>query len=200
MKRIWKIIIIWIFLLICISAYEEDREIYFTTISVEEDMKYLDSVIKTQNGVSDSVIDRVEAEIQKLPTKLWKQYFYDGGELKIVSESLSDSENNVVGSFSIINEVYMTITINEDYIEYSLCHEFSHYLYHLIDVNNYLGYQQMLTEKESLWRDLMSSNQYFYAESEYFAEVGKLYFREQIDPERYPKTVKFFDVLTEQYR
>lgn len=196
----WKVILIWIFLLMCISAYEENREMHLTTISIEDDMNYLNSVIKIHNGVSKSTIDRVESEIQKLPTKLWKQYFYDGGELKIVSDSISDSRSNVVGSFSIINEVYMTITINEEYIEYSLCHEFSHYLYHLIDINNYMGYQQMLTEKDSLWKDLMSSNQYFYSESEYFAEVGKLYFSKQIDPEKYPKTVKFFEVIIEQYQ
>ena len=192
--------VIIIFLFLCMSAYEKDREMFLSTVSVEDNMSYLNSVIETQDGVSTSVIDEVESEIQMLPTRLWKQYFYDGGKLRIVSQELSDSEENVVGSFNVINEVEMTITVNEDYIEYSLCHEFSHYLFYIEDVNRYLGYQYMISEKESIWQNLMSSNEYFYSESEYLAEAGKLYFRGQIDPEIYPKTVEFFNVLTEQYR
>lgn len=200
LKEYLKAGIVFLFLILCMFSYEEDREMYLTTISTEDDMYYLKSVIEIQDGVSTSVINRVESEIQKIPTRLWKQYFYDGGKLRIVSQELSDSEENVVGSFNVINEVEMTITVNEDFIEYSLCHEFSHYLFYIEDVNRYLGYQYMLSEKESIWQNLMSSNEYFYSESEYFAEAGKLYFRGQIDPKIYPKTVEFFNVLTEQYR
>lgn len=199
LKSMLKAGFFFLFLMLCISAYERDRETHFTTVSLENDMDYLNSQIETSDGVSAHVRNRVETEIQRLPIKLWKQYFYDGGELTIVNEKISNSEENVVGSFSIINDVEMFITINEDYIEYSLCHEFSHYLYYLVDEKSYLGYQLMLSEKDDIWKNLMSCNEHFYSESEYFAEAGKLYFRNQLDPNRYPYTVKFFDVITEQF-
>lgn len=195
MRSLLKNILILCFIAMCIVAYEEDKEIYFTTVSLEDDMKYVDSGVVLDYGVSDLALDRVKEEIQKIPTGLWKQYFYDGGKIKIANEKA----DNIVGSFSVINEVDMLITIHEDYIEYSLCHEFTHYLQYLIDIKSYMGYSSMLEEKEEIWREYMLSNEYFFSESEYFAEAGKLYLRGEIDPERYPKTIDFFNIIFKKY-
>lgn len=199
MKDFLKFVIILIFLLMCMASYEEQVERQYTTISVEDDMRYLSTVIKYDNGVDDFAIERAKKEIQRLPTKLWKKYFYNQGVLEITTEIISNEEEKIVGSFSIINEIDMSITVNKDYIEYSLCHEFSHYLYYIEQVKTQRGYAEMLMEKETIWRELMFSNEYFMADNEYFAEVGKLYFKGLLNVEEYPKTVEFFDSITEKY-
>ena len=194
-----KSIVIVLFFLLCIYSHDERIEKYYTTISVENDMILMNSSISLDDGVCETAVKRVEAEIQRLPTKLWKQYLLNDGKIKIVSNDIVSDDERFVGSFSILDDMTMEIIVNEKYIEYSLCHEFAHYLFYIEAIPERRNYYLLLQEKEELWRDLLRSEDYFYTESEYFAEVGKNYFKGLIDEGKYPNTVKFFDSILEDY-
>lgn len=195
-----KCIIIICFFLLCIYSHDKTTERYYTTISIEDDMNLLSSFVSLDEGVDKNALERVKAEIQKLPTKLWKQYLLNDGRIKIVSDDIVSDDESLVGSFSILDDISMEIVINEKYIEYSLCHEFSHYLFYVEGVASRDDYYLLLKEKESLWRDLLHSESYFYTESEYFAEIGKYYFKGLIDEDKYPSTVRFLEKIIEDYR
>lgn len=194
-----KYIVIVLFFLLCIYSHDEKIERYYTTISTEDDMILLNSSIFLDDGVSETAVKRVESEIQKLPTKLWKQYLLNDGKIRIVADDIVSNDERFVGSFSILDDMTMEIVVNEKYIEYSLCHEFAHYLFYIDGVSEKESYYLLLQEKEELWRDLLRSEKYFYTESEYFAEVGKNYFKGLINEEKYPNTVKFLDTIIEEY-
>lgn len=194
-----KYFVIIFFFLACLYSHDEKINRYYTTASVEDDMNLIDSSVVLANGVSIDTIKRIETEIQKLPARLWKQYLLNGGRIEIVADDIADESESYVGSFSILDDTMMEIVVNEHYIEYSLCHEFSHYLFYIEGVTEKADYYLLLQEKDALWRDLLHSEPYFYPENEYFAEVGKYYFKGLIDEEKYPYTAIFFKNLMKEY-
>lgn len=195
-----KGLIILVLILFCISAYNSETTRYYTTVSEDADIKLLDSCVTLKDDVSSSSITAINKEIKYLPTKLWKRYLLENGTIEVTSEYSVEDGEKTVGSFNRIGDSEYEIVINEDYIPYSLCHEFSHYLYFVTDASSQTGYQEMLSEKPALWSDLLQSNEYFSTKTEYFAEVGKYYFKGCIDRNKYPKTVSFFDNLTSQFQ
>ena len=72
--------------------------------------------------------------------------------------------------------------------------------YYVDEIKDFKGYREFLYERDTVWKNLMNSNYYFFSESEYFAEAGKLYFKGEIDPSKYPKTEMFFNTITSKYK
>lgn len=184
-----------IFLIVIVSDYNNKMDEQYTFASDSAKREYLQSVIEDTTNSPEAVSKAID-ELFLLPDKVWTQFYRNGGDIIITYDLPSD---DAVGSFGIPYIGCYRIFVSPDYIEYALLHEFGHYLGYAKGVLRDSDYKNCLSERDKAIDGVLDSNTYFETDSEYFAELTKLYLHNKLDKSEYPLFTAYIEKLLSDF-
>lgn len=193
-----KILTCLLILLILYSFIGYEKQYQFATY--EEKEAFIRSQVINEANVSDDLIDVAVLEVLKLPENLWIKFFKDGGKIRITYHMPESASGIVAGSFMIRNRTYCEVLLRPEYIEYSLLHEFGHYLYEIENIKNDKHYAACRIEMGYAFSAVLSDNNYFCTEEEYFAEMTKFYLEDKLQKEDAPIFYAYLEDILRKYK
>lgn len=187
--------LMFLFLIFCVTDYNSRIEQQYTFADDTAKREYLEKTIINETGSSESVSLAI-SELLLIPDDIWKDFFKNGGQL-IITDDLP--EEDAVGTFSMKAIGSYTIYISPDYVEYALLHEIGHYLGYVKNIENDGRFEKCLSERDKALNGVLNNNTYFAKDSEYFAEMTKLYFQGELDPDEFPLFTSYIEMLLVDY-
>ena len=188
--------LIFLFLIYCVTDYNSRIEEQYTFADNTAKRKFLEEKIINETDSSKSV-SLVISELLTIPDGLWKDFFKNGGQLIITYDLPVE---NAVGTFTTKILGHYIIYVSPDYVEYAILHEVGHYLGYVKNINNDSRFDECSTERKKALNGVLSNNTYFSDDSEYFAEMTKLYFHGELDPIEFPLFVSYIEMLLLDYK
>lgn len=173
-KTLWLLLILVLFFVV--YNYNTDLNEQYLFADYNAKKEYLVDAIQDETNSSESV-EKVATEILKMPDSVWKQFFRNDGSIILTYDLPSEG---IVGSFSMRAVGSYRIYVSPDYIEYALLHEFGHYMGYAKNVERDKRFEECLSEKEKAINGVLNNNTYFDESSEYFSEMTKRYFHNEI--------------------
>lgn len=190
MKRILYALIV-LFLIFCVTDYNSRLEKQYTFADDKAKQDFLETMIVNETD-SDESVSTVISELMLLPDDVWKDYFKNGGQV-IITKNFPVED--VVGTFSVKKLGHYIIYISPYYVKYAMLHEIGHYIEFIKSIEKDSDFIDCLSEKEKALNGVLNNSSYFEDNFEYFAEMFKLYFHNQLDPAEYPLTTTYIESL-----
>ena len=184
-----------VFLTVIISDYSNKMNEQCTFASDSAKREYLQSVIE-DNTNSPELVNKVIDELFLLPDEVWTRFSRNGGSIIITYDIPTDGAS---GLFRVPYVGYYKIFVSPDYIEHSLLHEFGHYLGYTKGVVRDSEYKNCLSERGKALDELIDGDTYYETDSEYFAEMTKLYLHNNLDRSEYPLFTAYIEKLLSDF-
>lgn len=187
---------VFLFLVYCVTDYNSRMAKQYAFPDDIAKQNYLKSIIVNETD-SDEPVSFIISELSLIPDNVWKNFFKNGGQI-VITNNLPDK--NVAGTFSIKSIGNYIIYVSPDYIEYALLHEIGHYLGFMNNIKNDGRFAECLSERGLAINGVLQFNEYFYEDAEYFAEMTKLYFHNELDPADFPLFISYIEHILSSYQ
>lgn len=188
-----------IFLIVTVSDYNKQLDEQYTFASDTAKREYLETVIVDTTD-SPEAVNKAINELLKMPDRVWTQFYRNGGKVIITYDlpRTKDGEE-AVGTFGMPCVGFYKIYVSPEYIEYALLHEFGHYMGYAKNIERDSRFYDCLPEKAKALNGVLNENIYFEQSSEYFAEMTKLYFHNELSSSEYPLFTAYIESVLSEF-